>query len=455
MDQINPVRRKISSALLGLSGISAFGSIASSVIAGQSQKFELTGLHQQTAQRATELSKLKKTTLKLLLPEGSRANVTAATQEFTRLTGINFELIETPVDDINTRMLLDARLSEDSYDIALPATFGIPDLVEAGAIASLDEFSLKYQPTSFQQNSLYTIGDYYRGKLYGYQTDGDTYLMFYNRKFLEDDYHKKAFADKHGYALQIPQTWEQLDAMMAYFHQPNKGIYGGALFRTPTYMLWEWWIRFHARGYFPLDDGLVPNIDSDAGIRALEALIAATSHLTPNSTTNSLFENWHEFSQGNIFCNIGWGGTQKYLNSNNSAIRGNLLFGPTPGGIVNNRLLKTSYFNWGWNYTISNRSASKEVAYLFILFACSPEISTLAVRQQDGFFDPFRYEHYNDDKIVETYSRPFMDEHLRSMNNSIPDLYLRGQTQYYDALREQIALASEWQFVATNIRVTA
>ncbi|MEM7565490.1 MAG: hypothetical protein AAF353_21030 [Pseudomonadota bacterium] len=130
--------------------------------ANSSVRFKLDSVHLQTAQKARELSDQKKVVLRILLPQGSRANVLPATKEFTRLSGIQFEFIETPVDDINTRMFLDSQMSQGSYDIALPATFGIPDLAEAGAIAPLDEFSSLYEPEAFQQSSLYTIGDYYR-----------------------------------------------------------------------------------------------------------------------------------------------------------------------------------------------------------------------------------------------------------------------------------------------------
>lgn len=450
MDSINLKRRKICQSFASLSGLPILSPFSTALLAENSSTFNLSGLHQQAAEAARKLNQNSSSHLKLLLPNGSVANVKPAIDEFTRLTDIRFELIETPVDDINTRMFLESRLSDGTYDIALPATFGIPDLAEAGAIAELDEYAARYQPLDFQENALYTIGDYYRGKLYGYQTDGDAYLMFYNRRFLENEMHQKNFSELHGYQLKVPETWQQLDAMMAYFHQPDKGAYGGSLFRIPGYMLWEWWIRFHAKGFYPLADNLEPQINNQAGIEALEELIAATDHLSPNARTNGLFDNWREFSQGNIFCNIGWGGTQKYLNSNKSAIRGDLEFGPTPGGIVNGKLIKASYFNWGWNYTVAKNSAEQEMAYLFILFACSPVISTLSVREPAGFFDPFRQEHYSDKLIIDTYSKAFMDEHYSSMLNSIPDLYLNGQTLYYDTLREQIKLASDGKISATK-----
>ena len=140
-------------------------------------------------------------------------------------------------------------------------------------------------------------------------------------------------------------------------------------------------------------------------------MIAASQFLSPGAATNGLFENWADFAEGNKFCNIGWGGTQKYLNGDDSRVRGKLLFSPSPGGIVNGQLVKTAYFNWGWNYTVSSRSTHKEIAYLFALFACSPAISTLAVREQAGYFDPFRSRHYEDPEIQKTYTPEFLHAH--------------------------------------------
>jgi hypothetical protein len=53
--------------------------------------------------------------------------------------------------------------------------------------------------------------------------------MFYLRDWLENSEESKRFADEYGYQLKVPDTWEQLDAMMAFFHRPEQGKYGGAL----------------------------------------------------------------------------------------------------------------------------------------------------------------------------------------------------------------------------------
>ena len=401
----------------------------------------LDDVHEAAAAKAKELATGKSVKLVILQPSGSLGNVKPVADVFTEKTGIAVEYLEVPLGEINQKILLEAVSKTGSFDISLPATFGIPDLVESGILVNLDQYAGEYEPEGFQKDALYSIGDYYKGSLYGYQTDGDTYVMFYNKDWLDKPEENKAFSDKHGYQLKVPDTWEELDAMMAHFHRPDKGMYGGALYRTQFFLAWEWWVRFHAKGSFPLDDDLNPQINNDAGVEALEQMVAASKYLYPGARTNGLFENFEAFGQGDKFANIGWGGTQKFLNSDKSKLKGRMAYGPTPGGMVNGELLKTPYFNWGWNYVVSSLSAEPEIAYLFTLFACSPVMSTVAVRDPGGYFDPFRGAHYEDPEINQTYSPEFLAVHKQSMIGSIPDLYLKGQGEYFDELRVNLGAA--------------
>ena len=86
-------------------------------------------------------------------------------------------------------------------------------------------------------------------------------------------------------------------------------------------------------------------------------------------------------------------------------------------------------------------SAKTDLALAFAAFATSPDMSTLAVRQQDGFFDPFRAEHYSDPGIVDAYSAEFLQVHQESMQTAIPDLYLARQGDYFLSLSKWIARA--------------
>jgi len=407
----------------------------------RAQEATLDNVHEFAAQTAKKLADGRDVTLKIMQPSGSLGNVKPVADIFTEQAGIKFEYLEVPLGEISQKVLLEAVSRSGSFDLALPATFGIPDLAESGILVNLDQYAAKYEPKDFQSDALYSTGDYYKGSLYGYQTDGDTYLMFYNKDWIDNADERKAFADKHGYDLKVPDTWEELDAMMAFFHRPDKGMYGGALFRTQYFIAWEWWGRFHAKGFYPLADDMTPQINNDAGVQALEELIKASASLYPGARTNGLFENFEAYGQGDKFANIGWGGTQKFLNSDKSKMKGRMLFGSMPGGNVKGELLRTPYFNWGWNYVVSSVSKEPEIAYLYSLFACSPKMSTIAVRDPAGYFDPFRGAHYEDPEIQKTYTPEFLAAHKESMANSIPDLYLKGQGEYFDELRVNIAAA--------------
>lgn len=422
-------------------GVAAYSVAPMLAGAAAAQAGDLATIHETAAAAAKKLAEGRSVTLKILQPSGSLGNVKPVADRFTEATGIKFEYIEVPNSEINQKVLLEAVSKSGSFDIALPATFGIPDLAESGILVNLDQYAQKYEPADYQKDALYTLGDYYKGSLYGYQTDGDTYLMFYNKPWLEDEAEKKGFADKNGYELKVPDTWQQLDQMMAWFHRPDQGKFGGALFRTQYFIAWEWWGRFHAKGFYPLADDLTPQINNDAGVAALEELIAASQYQYPGAKTNGLFENFEAFGEGDKFTNIGWGGTQKFLNSDKSKIKGKLAFGDMPGGVVNGELIKTPYFNWGWNYIVSSVSPEPEIAYLYTLYAASPVLSTIAVRDPAGYFDPTRNAHYEDAEIKNTYSPEFLVAHKASMINSIPDLYLKGQGEYFDELRVNIAAA--------------
>lgn len=87
---------------------------------------------------------------------------------------------------------------------------------------------------------------------------------------------------------------------------------------------------------------------------------------------------------------------------------------------------------------MSKHSRAKELAYLFTRYAVSPDASSRAIRHAEGFFDPFRAEHYRDTEIRRTYSDAFLDVHRASMENSIPDFYVRNKEEYFDVLRENL-----------------
>lgn len=373
-------------------------------------------------------------TLRLLIPEGSGANLAAVTESFLRDTGVATIVEEVPTDDVATVMTVRTLAGAARFDVALPPTFSVPGLVEAGVILPLDELpSLRHRGS--EARSLFPLGDRYKDKTYGFQTDGDVYLMFYNRRFSEDPVLQKRYEDRYEEPLETPTTWDQLDRQLAFFHRPDAGRFGGTLFRTPNYIAWEFWARLHAKGSFPVDDQMRPLLDDPSAVEAAEELVAASEFLSPGAATNGIFDNWSEFSRGHAYCNIGWGGSMKYFRRIDSKIRDDVATRQLPGGVDSSgRPFPTSYFNWGWNYAVSSQARCPDMGAAFALYATSEEPSLTAVRAGDGFFDPFLDAHYKDKAIEKIYSRPFLREHRKAMDSAFPDFYLNGRIQYFDLL---------------------
>lgn len=428
-----PTRRDVMAGGAGL---------AISLGSGISQSATTDDLHTHVAEKARQISG-GQGTLKILMPNGCGANVDPVIEKFQDLTGITVRTQEVAVDEINAQLTLDGLGSTADYDLALPATFGIPDLAAGGIIVPLTDYAKRHEPTGFRNDVLYSIGDSFDDEIYGFQADGDTYVMFYHKDWMEDANEQARYADNFGTPLRVPETWEELDQQMAFFHRPEENRFGGALFRTPGYLAWEWWVRFHAKGVWPMSPDLEPQIASEQGVSALEDMIRATESLYPQARSAGLFENWAHYGAGNTFCNIGWGGSQKFLNGPESKMRGRMLYGLTPSGRFGNDVARMPYFNWGWNYVVTSASGQPELAYLFALFASTPTISTMSVREQQGYFDPFRPEHYDDLTIQETYTQEFLSVHRESLEASIPDLYLAQQGEYFRIL-------SEWLDAAVN-----
>ena len=415
-------------------------------------RFTLENVAEQAADRAASISTDKKLTL--LLPTGSEDNMRPVVAAFEARSGIKISQQYTPVDDISTFLLLTHSGQAKAFDLALPPTFGIADLAEAGALTPLNEFAERYEPEDYRTDMLYRSGEQVDGLFYGYQTDGDVYLGFLNESLLMQNERHKAFADQFGRAPERFNSWAELDQLMAFYHQPDQNQYGGSLFRTPAYGLWEFWLRMHAAGIAPFDADLQPQLTAEPAVEALTALVRAADSQEPGASVHSLFQNWSSFKENNKLINIGWGGSQKAFYQGDSPIRTSVkAFLPpgdetAPGGLP--------YFNWGWNFAVPSGSRRAEVGYLFSLFACSPTISTLAVRQPDGYFDPYRKVHYTDPEILETYSRTFLDTHATAMGQCLPDCYIGGQADYFAVLARYVSLAVRHKLTPrTALRTTA
>ena len=114
-------------------------------------KFDLPNLEEQIIHRVKQLASGRNISIAILQPKGSLGNVKPVGDIFQQKTGVKINYIEASLDEINAKILAQTISSKTYFDIALPATFGMPDLIEAGAIRELDEFVDKYEPSDLSE----------------------------------------------------------------------------------------------------------------------------------------------------------------------------------------------------------------------------------------------------------------------------------------------------------------
>jgi len=271
----------------------------------------------------------------------------------------------------------------------LALTLGIPDFAASGVLVDLTELAQQYKPDRDAKGcqALYTVGDFSQGRLFGLCTDGDALVMFYRKDLLDNPEQQKRFADQYGYPLAVPATWNEFDQMVRFFHRPDQGLYGGALVRAVvrawgagTAGIAEWIIRYHAKGHYLFDDHMHPQINNDAGVKALEEWIALT-HYLDGARTNTWIQHVEAYRSGRSFARLGHGADQKLSwDPLQSKVYGKLAWGLAPGGTIQGKLLRTPFFSPGYSYVVSKYSPIPEIAYLFCQYADSPKMSTIAVR---------------------------------------------------------------------------
>ena len=376
--------------------------------------------------------------LVILAPEGSQANLDVIAAMFAKMSGIDVTVETTGIQGVGNDLMLRHMSGGPQFDLALPATTELPDLISAGAIMPLSDAPLR-APDS---RSFYPHGDIFDGRRYGYFTDGDQQMLFFNRTLLERDDIARAWEDATGRAMAIPNSWGELDAQMRHVARTGEGLSGGLFNRNPGFVEIEFWLRCLAAGIWPLDEEFTPQLATDEGVQVLLDMIAVDEAVAPVATgPGSLAANSRLFEEGRILAFMSYGGLQKILNRRGGPLADRLAFSAPPGGGDAGLPPSVPAMTWGWSYTIPTRAPHPEAAGLFAAFAVSAVPSTEAIRVASGFFDPFLEAHYLDAGIGDVYGEPFLKAHRAAMSQSIPDFYVARRGDYMAALGRWLGLA--------------
>ena len=159
-------------------------------------------------------------------------------------------------------------------DLTVARNHEFPELLPLGLIEDLtplfEEFGFTLDDDPVQGFIRPDLQAYLGDRIAAIPADGDPVIMYLRRDLMEDPEEQAAFRKATGRELAPPETWQQYEELIRFFHRPEQGLYGAVEERDPegAWMLWLPRYLSQARPYQPLfDSAMHPLIDSPAGIR--------------------------------------------------------------------------------------------------------------------------------------------------------------------------------------------
>ncbi|MEZ5666293.1 MAG: extracellular solute-binding protein [Alphaproteobacteria bacterium] len=119
----------------------------------------------------------------------------------------------------------------DGFDFAMWDSQSTAEFAGGGHAVSINEVFEKsdyLSPDLFPRASLARYGEYPdgSGQFWGLPVNQDAYGFMYRRDLFEDPAEQAAFQERYGYALAVPQTYQQARDIAEFFTRPDDELYG-------------------------------------------------------------------------------------------------------------------------------------------------------------------------------------------------------------------------------------
>ncbi|WP_394893121.1 extracellular solute-binding protein [Mesorhizobium sp. AaZ16] len=369
-------------------------------------------------------------------------------------TGITLEIVGVPNGQEFTKTMQDISTKGGAYDIYAVEWNRLGDLAETGGIIKLDDFVGKHRPEWDDPQTGYVNGaggvsllNQYRGSTYGVSLDGDFQTWVYRTDLFNDENEKKAFADKHGYALAAPKTWKQLDEISLFFHRPDKNLLGSTDIRNQGWGYTNWYQRYVSMGspnQFLFDDTGAPLINSEAGIAATREYIDLLAYKSPDAISWGWPEQYGNFAKGGAAMTCAFSNLPKFLDNpanKDSAVTGKIGSMLPPGREVDGKMVSRSVLWLNLSASVSSQAKNPEACYLFLQWLGSARIYAWMTANPGGYFDPFRLSDFSDPLVRQTYHAYHMDVVRETVARTVPTINYPGATAFHNALDENLVAA--------------
>ncbi|MGI8644572.1 MAG: extracellular solute-binding protein [Thermomicrobiales bacterium] len=400
-------------------------------------------------------------------------------EEFEAATGATLNLVLDPIGEAFPKLLNDAATGSNQFDAAMIGMWWLGELVGGEFVRSYDDFyedtSGKFPQFDFEADlpgiqALHKYGD----EKYVVPYDCDGQALYYRRDLLEDPEHQSAFESEYGYALAVPQTWEQLVDIAAYFTDKPLGgdqetghgismhlkVGGQGMFHfmslSAPYVIGP----ENPKLYWFDPENMEPLVESQGHQRAMEAYLELTNYGPQAMISWALGEAWDYFLRGNAVFTYSWGDVAALAVERDSFVKGKIGTSQLPGTMayvdpksgeeytVEEPNLVGNTTGGSWAGVVMAGSENADLAYYFLaLTATEPKQrfyaaigtdgvdpgKTFQILPPDGTGDVEDYVSQGwDPQDAADYTKAYYDTFQNP--NQLPYLRIPGTFEYWTAM---------------------
>jgi multiple sugar transport system substrate-binding protein len=206
--------------------------------------------------------------------------------------------------------------------------------------------------------------------------------LIYRRDLLEEERERLAFAERFGYELEVPQTWDAFTDVARFFTRPEDRLYGTvfAAFPDGHNSVYDFCVQLWSRGGRLVGEDGRPLLDTPEAADALDFYRGAICDRTitpPGLEQVDSVQSGELFASGSIAMMANWFGFAAVLEHPDHPLKGKVGIAPLPRGTGGSRVALNVY----WLLAVAAGSKKRDEAYSFLRFAASPAMDKIAALQ--------------------------------------------------------------------------
>lgn len=292
-------------------------------------------------------------------------------------SGLRLEFVPMDLHHLHQALFESGGLKNGDWDVTQINTDWLAEAHAAGALANLRPWLQERPPEEFPgawTPSLLRLQDFGDAVVGLPFHDGPEALIF-RRDLFDREAEQRAFRERHGRDLRIPETWEEFLEVARFFYRPEQNLYGTVLAAYPDghNTVYDFALQTWTHGGELVDGSREVVVDSPAAREGLEfyrSLLRDRSAVHPRCREFDSVKSGFAFAAGEVALMVNWFGFAAMCEVvAESRVKGRVDIAPIPHAPG----ASPASLNCYWLYAVAAGSPHQAAAYDFIRFAVSAE----------------------------------------------------------------------------------